>query len=90
MGDKSDNIQQVFTKCGPKTALKLVKDKDELRKRLNESQDASKQFLLNKKIISFKEIPKELTDAIIEKVNIEVYDRRAKNAGTSLSDFMSW
>lgn len=90
MGDKSDNISQVFKKCGPKTALKLVKDKAELRKRLNESQDASKQFLLNKKIISFKEIPKELTDAIIEKVNIEVYDRRAKNAGTSLSDFMSW
>lgn len=27
MGDKSDNITQVLPKCGPKTALKLVRDK---------------------------------------------------------------
>ena len=26
MGERSDNIKQVFTRCGPKTALKLVKD----------------------------------------------------------------
>ena len=31
MGDKSDNICQVFKKCGPKTALKLVKDKEMLK-----------------------------------------------------------
>ena len=37
MGDKSDNIQQVFTKCGPKTALKLVKDKALLKKMLQEN-----------------------------------------------------
>lgn len=90
MGDKSDNISQVFSKCGPKTALKLVLDKEELKKRLHESQDAAKQFLLNKKIISFNEIPKELTKAIIEKVNVEVYDRRAKSSQTSLSEFMNW
>ena len=44
MGDKSDNICQVFKKCGPKTALKLVKDKEMLKQRLAESQDAQKQF----------------------------------------------
>lgn len=90
MGDKSDNISQVFKKCGPKTALKLVKDKDLLKQKLNESQDAIKQFQLNKKIISFKEIPSELTKKIIEKVNVEIYDRRAIRSETNLSDFMNW
>lgn len=41
MGDKSDNIKQVFNKCGPKTALKLVKNKDALNNMLNESEECS-------------------------------------------------
>lgn len=90
MGDKSDNISQVFKKCGPKTALKLVKDKNLLKQRLSESQDAVKQFKLNKKIISFKEIPEDLTQSIIEKVNVEIYDRRAQSSSTNLRDFMEW
>ena len=89
MGDKSDNIQQVFSKCGPKTAYKLVKDKELLKKKLQESQDAVKQFSLNKKIISFSEIPEELSRAIIEEVNNKVYDRRAISS-TDLSQFMNW
>lgn len=92
MGDTSDNIPQVFKKCGPKTALKLVKDKELLKQRLAESQDAVKQYQLNRKMISFKEIPKELTERIIEKVNVEVYDRRteAQKHGVDLRDFMTW
>ncbi len=88
MGDKSDNIQQVFTKCGPKTALKLVKDKDLLKKMLQENQSAAAQFKINKKIISFNEIPEELSQKIIEKVNVEIYDRRALNSKINLNDFM--
>lgn len=76
MGDKSDNITQVLPKCGQKTALKLVRDKALLKKRLSESQDAIVQFKLNKKIISFKEIPQDLVDHIVEKVNVCIYDRR--------------
>ena len=59
MGDKSDNISQVLLRCGPKTALSLVKNKDELKKKLVESADAVKKYNLNKKIISFSEIPTE-------------------------------
>jgi len=73
MGDKSDNIQQVFSKCGPKTALKLVKSKELLNKMLAESQESASRYILNEKIISFKMIPKELTDKIIENVNVNLY-----------------
>lgn len=88
MGDKSDNICQVFKKCGPKTALKLVKDPETLKKMLQENQDSAKQFATNKKIISFDEIPKELSDRIVEKLNIELYDRRPLNKKVNLNDFM--
>lgn len=88
MGDKSDNICQVFKKCGPKTALKLVKDPAGLKKMLTESQDATKQFKMNKKIISFNEIPKDLSAKIVEKLNVELYDRRALNSKINLNDFM--
>jgi len=37
MGDKSDNIPQVFMRCGPATALSLVKNRDELGRKLAES-----------------------------------------------------
>ena len=89
MGDKSDNICQVFKKCGPKTALKLVKDKEMLKQRLAESQDAQKQFQLNKKIIAFSEIPEDLSKSIIQAVNVEIYDRRAINENVNWKDFMT-
>ena len=41
MGDRSDNIKQVFTKCGPKTALKWTKDKEALKNLLKESQESA-------------------------------------------------
>lgn len=90
MGDKSDNISQVFPKCGPKTALKLVKDKELLKQRLTESQDAIKQFQINKKIISFSEIPKTLSDDIIQKINVEIYDRQPMKKNSGLAEFMEW
>lgn len=89
MGDKSDNIKQVFPKCGPKTALKWTKDKNALKTVLKESQDASSRYLLNKKIISFKEIPQSLSDAILEKVNAALYTNEQINSSAiDLRDFM--
>lgn len=89
MGDKSDNIKQVFNKCGPKTALRLVKDRIALQKLLNESQESSARYLLNKKIISFSEIPSELTNRIVEKVNQELYSDDVLNEQTvDLKQFM--
>ena len=88
MGDKSDNIPQVFKKCGPKKALKLVRDIATLKKMLEESQDSANQFVTNKNIISFSQIPKDLSDAILEKLSVALYDRRALNSETNLRDFM--
>lgn len=90
MGDKSDNIKQVFPKCGPKTALKWTKDKSALKTILKESQDAASRYLLNKKIISFKEIPADLSKAILEKVNVALYtNKQINNSTIDLRDFMS-
>lgn len=89
MGDKSDNIKQVFAKCGPKTALKLTKDKEHLKKLLKENAESNARYELNKKIISFNEIPKALTDKIIEKINVKLYSNEVLNQkSVDLRDFM--
>ena len=69
MGDRSDNIKQVLTRCGPKTALRWTKDKESLKKVLKEDQSLATRYLLNKKMISFECIPHELSDKIVREVN---------------------
>ena len=69
MGDRSDNIKQVFTRCGPKTALKWTKDKESLKKVLKEDQSLASRYLLNKKMMSFEHIPQDLSDKIVKVVN---------------------
>lgn len=76
LGDSSDNIAKVFKGVGPKKALKLVHDKTALRKRLLEDQAASSQFLLNRKLISFAEIPEDMSKTIAESVNKALYTER--------------
>ena len=60
-GDKSDNIKSVFKKCGPKTAMKLFKDQEKFREKL-EKENGKIQYELNKLLIDFNNIPKELVD----------------------------
>ena len=88
MGDKSDNISQVLLRCGPKTALSLVKNKDELKKKLVESVDTAKKYNLNKKIISFSEIPTELTERIKKTISESLYSEDVLNPVTDLKNFM--
>ena len=90
MGDKSDNIKQVFSKCGPKTALKLTKDKETLKKMLKENASAAQRFALNKKIISFNETPTELVSAIEKSLNEALYSEDVLNKATDLKSFMEW
>lgn len=88
VGDGADNIQQVFPRVGQKTALKLVRDKEQLKKRLAESEDAVKQFMLNKQLISFDYIPKSLSDKILAEVNTKLYENEKVNEEVDFSDFM--
>lgn len=91
MGDRSDNIQQVFLRCGPKTALKWTKDKDALKKTLKEDHSLAERYLLNKKMIDFNSIPQELSDKILESVNAALYKniRLNKRSIGDWSDFMT-
>jgi len=63
-GDKSDNIKNVFSGYGELKSYRLMKDKATLRKMLSESQESYNRFMLNRKLIDFREIPKELEDKI--------------------------
>ena len=79
MGDRSDNVKQVFTRCGPKTALKWTKDKEGLKKALNEDHSLAERYLLNKKVVAFSSIPAELSDKILKAVNESLYKNPVLN-----------
>uniref|UniRef100_A0A6C0J9J7 5'-3' exonuclease domain-containing protein n=1 Tax=viral metagenome TaxID=1070528 RepID=A0A6C0J9J7_9ZZZZ len=69
-GDKSDNIEGVFKKCGPKTACKYFDNKELFEEKLKSVEGAMERFELNKKIIDFNEIPEDLVKNFLEKYNI--------------------
>lgn len=89
LGDGADNITKVFAGVGPKKVLKLIKDKELLKERLKKDQAAAKRYLLNKKLISFDEIPKDLEKHIVEVANQKLYENEVINSGIDFRDFMS-
>lgn len=60
-GDGSDNIPQVKSRMGPKTAEKYLDNLDSL---LNESDEIRDKYILNKKLIDMDMIPQEIQDSI--------------------------
>lgn len=68
-GDPSDNIPQVFNRCGYSTAMKLVLNPDLLKERLKSEPQALEQFKINAKIIDFKNIPETLIESILREVS---------------------
>tara|TARA_Y100000741_G_scaffold281779_2_gene221561 strand:+ start:947 stop:1744 length:798 start_codon:yes stop_codon:yes gene_type:complete len=64
MGDKIDNIKSAFDKCGPKMADRCWLDEEYFREKLK-NEDYEKRYNLNKRLISFDEIPKELVKDFI-------------------------
>ena len=58
-GDKSDNILPIIPKCGAKTALKYAQNPQLLDKLLKDNKDAQDNFLHNKQLIDFSQIPIE-------------------------------
>jgi len=74
-GDTSDNIPQVFPRCGYATAMKLVKQPEVLKEKLKNDPAALEQFRLNKKLIDFSHIPESLIESIMQELganNLEV------------------
>jgi 5'-3' exonuclease len=67
MGDKSDNINSIFKKCGIKTALKYYEDKKLFQDKL-EQENAKELYEINKKLIDFNEIPQELQEKFLSNV----------------------
>ena len=64
MGDKSDNIPSIFNKCGPKTALKCYEDTEYFKRKL-ETESISDNYIKNRKLIDFNEIPKDLQEEFL-------------------------
>jgi 5'-3' exonuclease len=60
LGDKSDNINPVFKKCGPKTCEKYYVDKEAFNEALFKEAGAREKYELNRKLVSFEEIPNDL------------------------------
>lgn len=71
-GDKSDNIQSVFPKCGKKTAEKLAEmSYADLMNELSKRGDAViKQYKLNDLLMNFDNIPEHLTCGFIQSVKL--------------------
>ena len=58
-GDKSDNIPQVFKKCGIKTAIKCWDNKEFFNDKMKDN-DTKNNYERNRKLIDFNNIPKKL------------------------------
>lgn len=67
MGDKADNIDAIFNRCGEVAAIKLILDKEALREKLSDPEIKAR-FELNKKLIDFNSIPDYITEAVKEQL----------------------
>ena len=66
LGDKSDNILPVFKKCGPKTCEKYYDNNKLFLEALTKEEGTKEKYELNKKLVSFDEIPEKLVNAVLE------------------------
>ena len=73
LGDKSDNIMPVFKKCGPKTCEKYYTNYILLEEAFKNEENSYEKFILNRKLISFDEIPRELVNNFLNEYK-EVYN----------------
>lgn len=65
MGDKGDEIPSIKSGIGPKRAFDCIKNNFKGLSKILEDKDAFNKFEMNKKIIDFQYIPKEISDDII-------------------------
>jgi len=69
IGDKSDDIPPLFKKCGPKTAINYFNNKEEFVKKL-QKENVYDQYLRNKKLVDFNEIPEELVTEFMLSISL--------------------
>lgn len=69
MGDRSDGIAQIHTRCGKKTAIKYFFDKELLREKMHVYPEIPEIIKTNLKIMDFDYIPQEVNDAIMKAYN---------------------
>ena len=69
MGDPSDNISSVLSKCGPKTALKCYQDREYFEARMKK-EDAYAKFEINQKMVDFNYIPQELQNEFFQSIAV--------------------
>jgi 5'-3' exonuclease len=68
-GDTGDNIPNVKPKIGDKTATKLIAEKTLLEEMIQLNPTIEFRMKVNRKMISFDEIPTDISEAIIAKYN---------------------
>ena len=73
LGDKSDNINPIFKKCGPKTCEKYYEN-NELFLEALKKENAYEKYELNKKLVDFRELPVELVSNFTTE-NTELLDK---------------
>ena len=61
IGDKSDNIPGIFTKCGIKTAEKYFENRELFHDKLKK-ENKTEQYEKNRRIIDFDYIPEDLVN----------------------------
>jgi 5'-3' exonuclease len=79
LGDKADNIDKVFKGVGEKKVIALIKDTNKIYEKLKENKSAFDQYNLNKKLISFDNIPDKLSNDICETFNKMMYKNEILN-----------
>mgnify|MGYP003292397479 CR=1 FL=1 len=63
IGDKADNIDSIFPRCGEASAIKLLLNKELLKEKLSDPEIRAR-FELNKKLIDFNNIPESIVEAV--------------------------
>lgn len=68
MGDKSDNISSIHSKCGYKTAEKYLKDPNKLKELFQKHPEYNEIYERNMKLVDFRFIPEDYKKEIIEMI----------------------
>lgn len=66
MGDKGDNINSIFPRCGPKTAMNLLNDMKALKEVFMNKPEAFETYKRNLTLVDLTKIPIEIQEKIIK------------------------